>query len=152
MSGPTNGYEIRAVDILNRRIIGAFRGDCLAVSPSGRYFAYSVPDPVRRPGEVNDRVLVSDMGPPDGAEQLHRFVGVYPSPATAARFRSQVMTVLDMVEDGRLLFDRDGFFAAVLERLRQRMRELGSRRFHLPDGSWYWHLKPGFRFGDDVAL
>ena len=43
---------------------------------------------------------------------------------------------LDMVEDGRVLFDRDGFFASVLERMRVRMRELGSRRVFLPDGSW----------------
>ncbi len=59
---------------------------------------------------------------------------------------------LDMVEDGRLLFDRDGFFADVLERMRVRMRELGSRRVFLPDGSWYWDLQPGFRFGDEVRI
>ena len=59
---------------------------------------------------------------------------------------------LDMVEDGRLLFDRDGFFAAILERMRARMRELGSCRIVLPDGTWYWDLQPGFRFGDEVSL
>ncbi len=59
---------------------------------------------------------------------------------------------LDMVEDARLLFDRGDFFKGVLERLRERMRELGSRRVFLPDGSWYWDLKPGFRFGEDVRL
>lgn len=59
---------------------------------------------------------------------------------------------LDMVEDARLLFDRDGFFADVLGGLRARMRELGSRRVVLPDGSWYWDLQPGFRFGEEVRL
>jgi hypothetical protein len=59
---------------------------------------------------------------------------------------------LDMVEDGCLLFDRDGFFAGVLDRMRVRMRELGSRRVFLPDGSWYWDLQPGFRFGDEVRI
>ncbi len=59
---------------------------------------------------------------------------------------------LDMVEDARLLFDRDGFFAGVLERMRVRMRELGSRRVFLPDGSWYWDLQPGFRFGNEVRI
>ena len=59
---------------------------------------------------------------------------------------------LDMVEDGRLLFDRDGFFAGVLERMRARMRELGSQRVFLPDGSWYWDLQPGFRFGGEVRI
>ena len=59
---------------------------------------------------------------------------------------------LDMVEDGVLLFDRDGFFRAVLDALRDRMRELGSRRVFLEDGSWYWDLKPDFRFGEVVEL
>ena len=59
---------------------------------------------------------------------------------------------LDMVEDGILLVDRDGFFQSILDAMRLRMRELGSRRVALPDGSWYWDLKPGFRFGDDVEI
>jgi uncharacterized protein len=59
---------------------------------------------------------------------------------------------LDMVEDGVLLFDRQGFFGAVLEQMRVRMRELGSRRVRLDDGSWYWDLKPDYRFGDVVEI
>jgi uncharacterized protein len=59
---------------------------------------------------------------------------------------------LDMVEDAVLLVDHEHFFAAVLERMRQRMRELGSRRVFLPDGSWYWDLCPSFRFGQVVEL
>ena len=59
---------------------------------------------------------------------------------------------LDMVEDGILLVDRDGFFGAVLEAMRARMRVLGSRRVFLDDGSWYWDLKPDFRFGEVVEL
>jgi uncharacterized protein len=59
---------------------------------------------------------------------------------------------LDMVGDAILLFDREGFFASVLDELRARMRALGSRRVMLPDGSWYWDLKPDFRFGEVVEL
>jgi predicted nucleotidyltransferase len=59
---------------------------------------------------------------------------------------------LDIVEDGILLLDRGGFFAEVLQGMRDRMRALGSRRVHLEDGSWYWDLKPGFRFGEVVEL
>jgi hypothetical protein len=67
-----------------------------------------------------------------------------------ARVRSALY--LDLVEDALLLYDRDHFFADVLEGLRQRMRELGSRRIYLPDGSWYWDLKPNYRFGEVVEL
>ena len=67
-----------------------------------------------------------------------------------ARFRSPLS--LDIVEDGMLLFDRGGFFAAVLAGMRERMRALGSRRIRLDDGSWYWDLKPDFRFGEVVEI
>jgi hypothetical protein len=59
---------------------------------------------------------------------------------------------LDIVEDGVLLYDRDGFFATILETMRGRMRALGSRRVYLPDQSWYWDLKPNFRFGEVVEI
>jgi predicted nucleotidyltransferase len=67
-----------------------------------------------------------------------------------AQFHSPLY--LDIVEDGILILDRDGFFEGVLARMRQRMRELGSRRVHLSDGTWYWDLKPDFRFGEIVEI
>lgn len=59
---------------------------------------------------------------------------------------------LDMTLDARILHDRDGFFRHVLEGLGARMRALGSRRVMLADGSWYWDLKPDYRFGEIVEL
>jgi len=59
---------------------------------------------------------------------------------------------LDMVEDARMLYDRDGFFAGVLAGLRANMARLGSRRVRLPDGGWYWDLKPDFRPGEEIVL
>jgi predicted nucleotidyltransferase len=59
---------------------------------------------------------------------------------------------LDLVEDAVLLLDRGGFFAEVLAGLRARMAAMGSRRVFLPDGSWYWDLKPDFRWGEVVEL
>ena len=59
---------------------------------------------------------------------------------------------LDIVEDGILVFDRNGFFAAILDAMRVRMRDLGSRRVYLPNGGWYWDLKPDFRAGDVVEI
>jgi predicted nucleotidyltransferase len=71
------------------------------------------------------------------------------SPAEA-RHRSPLY--LDIVEEGLLILDRDQFFEAVLAGMRVRMRELGSRRVFLPDGTWYWDLKPDFRFGEIVEI
>ena len=59
---------------------------------------------------------------------------------------------LDVTLDGILLVDRDGFFQSFLDAMRARMRVLGSRRVFLPDGSWYWDLKPDFKFGEVVEI
>lgn len=53
----------------------------------------------------------------------------------------------DMVEDAKVLFDRDGFLAGRLERLRARMAELGSKRVWLGNIS-YWILKADYKPGE----
>lgn len=58
---------------------------------------------------------------------------------------------LDLVEDARILLDRGGFFEGVLEEIRIRLRELGSRRKFLGEG-WYWDLKPDLKPGEAVEI
>jgi predicted nucleotidyltransferase len=58
---------------------------------------------------------------------------------------------LDMVDDARLLFDRDGFLARELARLRARLQALGARRRWLGN-AWYWELKPDLRPGEVIDL
>lgn len=58
---------------------------------------------------------------------------------------------LDMTEDSRVLFDRDGFFAAVLDRLKKRLKELGARRVWRGN-VWYWEIKPDYKPGDIFDL
>ncbi len=53
---------------------------------------------------------------------------------------------LDITEDGILLYEKDGFFEGILDEMRTRMAELGSKRVWLADGSWYWDLKPDYKF------
>ena len=59
---------------------------------------------------------------------------------------------LDLTQDAILLVDCDGFLATKLEQVRQRMRELGTRRVYFEDGCWYWELKPGMQPGEVVEL
>jgi len=40
----------------------------------------------------------------------------------------------------------------VLRRLSERLKELGSRRVYLPDGSWYWILKPTIKRGEILEI
>ncbi len=58
---------------------------------------------------------------------------------------------LDMVEDARILYDRDGFFARRLALLRERLAQLGAKRLWRGN-AWYWDLKPDFRPGEVFEL
>lgn len=58
---------------------------------------------------------------------------------------------LDLVEEGVLLRD-DGTLRTKLTRLRERMKALGSRKVVLEDGTYYWLLKRGMRFGEVIEL
>ena len=59
--------------------------------------------------------------------------------------------LLDMTEDARILHDPDRCLASVLDSLRTRLRELGSKRIWRGD-AWYWDLKPDYRWGDVIEL
>ena len=54
---------------------------------------------------------------------------------------------LDMVEDVRMLFDRDDFFKNILKNLKERLQRLGARRIW-QGNVWYWDLKPDYKQGE----
>ena len=59
---------------------------------------------------------------------------------------------LGMLTAHALLYDRDAFFATILQRLQRRLAELGSERRVDKDGYEYWDLKPDFKPGEAVEL
>lgn len=59
--------------------------------------------------------------------------------------------LLDMVDDARILYDRQEFFAQAVERLKQRLARLGARRIWRGN-AWLWDLKPDYRTGDVFEL
>lgn len=77
-----------------------------------------------------------------------RLARIVRTPREAARV---VPLYLDLTEDAVLLYDRDGFFAAVLDRVRAALRKLGARRlWH--GTTWSWDLKPDFKPGDVIEI
>ncbi len=76
------------------------------------------------------------------------FSPILKTPEEAARFSP---LYLDMVEDAVILYDRDGFFEGVLNRLRERLRELGAERVRV-GRRWYWRLKRDYRFGEVIEI
>ena len=59
---------------------------------------------------------------------------------------------LEIQDHGIILYDREGFLAWKLDQVRQRMRELGSEKVMMPDGTWYWDLKPDLKPGEVFEL
>lgn len=70
---------------------------------------------------------------------------------TPEEARRTIPLYLDMTEDAALLFDRDAFFAKILDRVRISLRALGSRRVRMGK-TWYWDLKPDFKPGDVIEI
>jgi hypothetical protein len=52
-----------------------------------------------------------------------------------------------MIEDGRVLFDRRGFWRSFIRSFQRRLDRLGARKIMVGD-RWYWDLKPDYRPGE----
>jgi len=59
---------------------------------------------------------------------------------------------LDMVEDGIIIYDKEGFIKKILSSLKRNLEKMGARRIFLKDGSWYWDLKPDIRKGEIIEV
>ena len=52
--------------------------------------------------------------------------------------------LLDLVEDARIVYDKNEFLKGVLLKLKHRLVEMGARRVRTKRG-WYWDLKPDLK-------
>jgi uncharacterized protein len=92
---------------------------------------------------------VSDLAREVSAELADRVSLIVSTPEGAEHVKPYY---LGMLSGHVMLHDAGGFFAAVLERLQRRLRELGARRYVDDDGYEYWDLKPDWKPGDVVSL
>ncbi len=69
-----------------------------------------------------------------------------------SQFADTRWLLLDVSHHGIILFDPRGVLSRKLAALRARLEELGSRRIELPNGDWYWDIKPDMRPGEIVHL
>jgi predicted nucleotidyltransferase len=58
---------------------------------------------------------------------------------------------LDLTEDAIILYERRRFFRDILDRLRQRLAELGAER-RQQGRVRYWQLKPDYQWGEVIEL
>lgn len=59
---------------------------------------------------------------------------------------------LDVSQEGRILFDRGGYFAGRMDAFRARLKELGSIKVYVPNGTYYWKIKPDLKWGEQFEL
>lgn len=54
---------------------------------------------------------------------------------------------LDMIEDARILYDRDDFFAIFLNNFAKKLKNMGA--FKVSNGEkWHWVIKPDYKQGE----
>jgi len=76
----------------------------------------------------------------------------YPVFFTREQLAGHPWLLLEVLDHGHILLDREGLLGEELGRLRKRMEILGTRKVVLPDGSWYWDLKPDWKPGEVIEL
>uniref|UniRef100_A0A7V6CDL3 Nucleotidyltransferase domain-containing protein n=1 Tax=Thermodesulfobacterium geofontis TaxID=1295609 RepID=A0A7V6CDL3_9BACT len=58
---------------------------------------------------------------------------------------------LDLVEDAKILYDKDDFFKNKIEEIKKKLKKLGAKRYWLGN-AWYWVLKPDIKPGESIEL
>ncbi len=78
-------------------------------------------------------------------------VTLFPVFKTPAEVQQGSPLFLDMVEDARILFDREDFLRNALQAQKDRLERLGARRIWRGN-AWYWDLKPDYVPGEVFDL
>lgn len=92
---------------------------------------------------------------PEGASLREQDLPSEPYPILVSRERLASETpwiLLDVADHGIILYDPVAVLEQKLASLRRRLQELGSRKVTLPDGTWYWLLKPDLKPGEVFEL
>lgn len=117
-----------------------------------------------RPESDIDILVISTHFPPSRLDRHSDMFQV--AKAVSADFAAKVSIIPLRTEEARetkpfylgmttahmLLYDREAFFATILERLQSRLAELGSERRVDKDGYEYWVLTPDFKPGEVIEL
>lgn len=103
----------------------------------------------RRPERVCEFEQVEDLLAPVLAQAKKEGLYTYLSPVfkTPEEVGQGSLLFLDFVDDARILYDRDNFFANFLQEFKKRLARLGAYKVRY-GGTWYWVLKPDYRPGE----
>jgi predicted nucleotidyltransferase len=79
------------------------------------------------------------------------FTALAPVFKTPAEVNLGSLLFLDMIDDGRILYDPSGFWKRFMIDFQRRLRRLGARKIVEGD-HWYWDLKPDYRVGETFEI
>ncbi len=82
-------------------------------------------------------------------EGVHTFLA--PVIKTPSEMRQGSFLHLDLTDQARILYDPQDILRAYLDDLAARLRAMGARRVY-KGGSYYWLLKPDYKWGDRIEL
>lgn len=60
--------------------------------------------------------------------------------------------LLDVLDHGIILYDRESLLREELDKLKEKLELMAARKIYLPDGTWYWDLKPDWKPGEVIEL
>jgi hypothetical protein len=98
--------------------------------------------------------VLSEMKDEEEYKKLVK-IGLRPDPypifMTEKEIWEKPFILLDILDHG-IIFHDDGTLRKRLDALKKRLQELGSKKVLLPDGRWYWDLKPDWKPGEVIRL
>ncbi len=89
----------------------------------------------------------------DNVEENIKNIPHYISPIikTPEEIKRGSPILFDMVIDSIIIYDRNDFFKNIIEKLKIKFNELGSKRVFIGT-RWYWILKPDLKPGEIIEL
>jgi len=80
------------------------------------------------------------------------YAEVSPYIVTVEELKENPLILLDIMNEGIILYEKGECFRELTKKFKEKINELGSRKVYLPDGSYYWELKPDWKLGEEVEI
>jgi len=71
---------------------------------------------------------------------------------TIEELKENPLILLDIMDEGIVLYENGKCFRKLMKKFKEKLQKLGSRKVFLPDGSYYWELKPDWKIGELVEI
>ncbi len=71
---------------------------------------------------------------------------------TIEELKANPLILLDIVDEGIVLYDPNGKLNEIFINFKKKLRELGAEKIIFKDGTWCWDLKPDWKPGEVVEI